>query len=252
MARIDRDEGRMRTGSAIAVAALHAVLGYALLAGFGVTVPADTGRALKLFDVAPPAPPPPVPPPKEKPAPVEAKAADREGAASPENLKARPSPVVAPPPRIRLDPPPTVTAATAPGEGVQAKAGSSPRRGEGSGGGGSGAGEGSGSSGSGSGGGGVAVGARLLSGRIADSDYPPTASRTGATGTVVAHLSVGNDGRVEGCRIARSSGSAELDEATCRLARQRFRYRPALDSEGRPVADIVGWKQTWWREAGHR
>ncbi|MGA9581080.1 MAG: energy transducer TonB [Allosphingosinicella sp.] len=251
MARIDQDGGRERIGSALAVAALHAALGYALLAGFGISVPAATGRAIKLFDVAPPPTPPP--PPEEKPDPVPAKAAAREGAAAPADLKARPSPVTAPPPRIRIDPPPRATVATVPGDGAQPAAGAADRPGKGSGQGGSGIGGGSGRSGNGlGGGGGVAIGARLIAGRIRDSDYPPAASRAGATGTVVVHLSVDPDGRVGGCRIARSSGSAELDEATCRLARQRFRYRPASDSQGRPVADTVGWKQTWWREAGRR
>lgn len=251
MAGIDQDVGRDRIGSAVAVAALHAALGYALLAGFGVSVPATASQAIKLFDVSPPPTPPP--PPEEKPAPVRAKAAAREGAASPANSKARPSPVVAPPPKVRIDPPPTVTVAAAPGDGAQSEAGASDRPGEGSGQGGSGAGSGSGRAGSGSGGGGgVAVGARLIAGQIRDSDYPRSASRAGATGTVIVHLSVGPDGRVGGCRVARSSGSADLDEATCRLARQRFRYRPALDPQGRPVADTVGWKQSWWREAGGR
>ncbi|HEX9946834.1 MAG TPA: energy transducer TonB [Allosphingosinicella sp.] len=249
MGRIIEGSRRERIGSTIAVAALHAALGYLLLAGFAITVPIASDPVIKLFDVAPP----PLPPPEGKPVPAPAKPAAREGAASPANLKARPSPVVPPPPRIRLDPPPTLPAATAPADGPQAAAGASDRPGEGSGGGGSGAGSGSGRSGPGrGGGGGVATGARLVAGRITDSDYPRSASRSGATGTVVVHLSVGLDGRVSACRLARSSGSADLDEATCRLARERFRYSPARDSQGRAVADTVGWKQIWWQEGGGR
>ena len=252
MARIDQDRRHDRIGSAIAVAALHAALGYLLLAGFGVAVPIAPNHTIKLFQVDEPPPPPP-PPPEEKPVPAPARPAAREGAASPANLKARASPVVAPPPRVRIDPPPTLAAAAAPADGLQATAGASDRTGEGSGSGGSGTGSGSGRSGSGSGGGGgVATGARLVSGRISDSDYPRAASRSGATGTVIVHLSVGPDGRVGGCRVARSSGSSDLDEATCRLARERFRYSPARDSQGRAVADTVGWKQTWWQEFGRR
>ena len=251
MALIDQDRRRERIGSTIAVVALHAALGYLLLAGFGVAVPAASNHpAIKLFEV-PPAPPPP--PPDEKSVPAPAKPAAREGAAAPASLKARPSPVVAPPPQIRLDPPPTLTAATTPGQGAQAAAGASEREGEGPGRAGAGAGSGSGRSGRGSGGGGgVATRARLLAGRITDSDYPKAASRARATGTVIVHLSVGPDGRVAGCRLARSSGNSDLDEATCRLARERFRYEPARDGQGRAVADTVGWKQTWWQEAGGR
>lgn len=252
MAGIDQDGGRERIGSGVAVAALHLALGYVLLAGFGVSVPVPASRAIKLFDVEPPVSPPP-PEAKPAPTPAPAKAPAREGATAPANLKARSSPVIAPPPRIRTDPPPAVTVAAVPADGAQSEAGASDRPGGGSGRGGTGVGSGSGRAGSGTGGGGgIAVGARLIAGRILDSDYPRSASQAGATGTVVVHLSVGPDGRVGGCRVARSSGSAELDEATCRLARQRFRYRPALDSAGRPVADTVGWKQTWWREASGR
>jgi protein TonB len=249
MARIERDRRRERIGSTIAVAALHGALGYLLLAGFGAAVPIAPDSVIRLIDVAPP--PPPLPRPEEKPVPAPAKPAAREGAASPANLKARPRPVVAPPPRIRLDPPPNVTVAAAPADGLQAAAGASDRPGEGSGSGGAGAGSGSGGSGGG-GGGGVATKARLLAGRIGDSDYPRSASRSGATGTAVVHLSVGTDGRVAGCRVARSSGSADLDEATCRLARERFRYSPARDPQGRAVPDTVGWKQVWWQEARGR
>jgi protein TonB len=250
MAQVDQGRGGQRLGSATAVAALHSALAYLLLAGFGVTVPTAPERVIKIFDVALPPPPPA---PEEKPVEAAAKHSAREGAAAPANLKSSASPVVAPPPRLPLDPPPTPTPATVPGEGLQAAAGASERPGEGSGGGGSGVGTGSGRSGGGSGGrGGVAVGARLVAGRIRDSDYPRSASRTGATGTVVLHLSVGPDGRVAGCRLARTSGSADLDEATCRLARERFRYSPARDSQGRAVADTLGWKQIWWQEEGGR
>jgi protein TonB len=247
MAQIEQGGGAERIGSTIAVAALHAALGYLLLAGFGITVPLAPGHSIKHFEVAPPLPVPP----KAKPAPAPAKPAEREGSASPANLKGRASPVVAPPPRIRLDPPP-VPAAPTPADGLATETGASQQPGKGSGSGGSGSGTGSGRAGSGSGGGGVASRARLVAGRILDSDYPRAASRAGATGTVLVHLSVGADGRVERCRIARSSGSADLDEATCRLARERFRYSPARDSEGRAVADTVGWKQAWWQERGGR
>ena len=67
---------------------------------------------------------------------------------------------------------------------------------------------------------------------ITAEDYPTAAMRKGESGTVVAELEVAEDGFVEGCRIARSSGSASLDFATCRLATHRLRYDPARDSGG--------------------
>jgi protein TonB len=97
MARIEQDRRRERIGSTVAVAALHAALAYLLLAGFGAAVPIAPDNVIKLIDVAPP-PPPPLPRPEEKPVPAPAKPAAREGAASPANLKALPTPAAAPPP----------------------------------------------------------------------------------------------------------------------------------------------------------
>jgi protein TonB len=56
---------------------------------------------------------------------------------------------------------------------------------------------------------------------------------------------VGTDGSVGGCRVTRSSGHAELDETTCRLIEQRFRYRPARDGAGRPVPETVSRTFDW-------
>jgi len=59
---------------------------------------------------------------------------------------------------------------------------------------------------------------------------------------------VGTDGRAIGCRVTMSSGHASLDETTCGLIEQRFRYEPARDGRGRPVPTPMGWKQRWWQE----
>ena len=81
---------------------------------------------------------------------------------------------------------------------------------------------------------------------ISISDYPASASRMGAEGRVTFILDVGADGRVHGCSITRSSGSAVLDATTCRLMRSRARFTPAVDSNGQPAAgrfsDEVEWK----------
>ena len=59
---------------------------------------------------------------------------------------------------------------------------------------------------------------------------------------------IGADGRVKQCTVIQSSGHADLDATTCRLIKQRFRYRPARDARGNAVPDVKGWKQTWWLE----
>ena len=239
---------RDRIGSALAVAALHALLGYLLLTGLGFKVAPELGEKLKLFDV----PEDPVPPPLAEPARPEAerqkpRMEDPEGAASPANLRDTPSPVVVPPPAIRLKIPSPVVAAPVAGAGNRPSAGAAdvPGPGTGSGGEGTGTGSGSAGSGTGGGGGGGATRARLIRGSIDGSDYPRSAVRARLSGTVGLRFVVGPTGRVESCAVTRSSGSPELDETTCRLILRRFRYRPARDVRGRPVADVIVGAHDW-------
>lgn len=77
-------------------------------------------------------------------------------------------------------------------------------------------------------------------------DYPAAAVRAGEEGLTEIRLRIGADGRVTGCAITRSSGSAILDSETCRIAVARGRFHPALDSEGKPTpADLSG--RVIWR-----
>lgn len=66
--------------------------------------------------------------------------------------------------------------------------------------------------------------------------YPPAAMRAGEQGRVVARLAIGADGRVSACTVDQSSGSAALDEATCRIASGRMTFAPARDDRGQAVA----------------
>lgn len=226
-------------GSAAGVAAIHAVLGYALITGLGVQASRVVGDSLKMFDITVPAP---AEPPSATPAPSQ----EEEGAASPPNLKAEASPIVAPKPPMR-PPPPIIAAAQKPMLGNDSFSGAAQFAGPGTGSGGLGDGTGSGRSGDGSGGG-AGSGAELIKGRIRNSDYPRRASREQAEGTVIAKYVVGADGRPRGCSVLKSSGNAELDATTCRLIEKRFRYRPARDAHGHAVSEEKGWKQVWWLE----
>lgn len=76
-----------------------------------------------------------------------------------------------------------------------------------------------------------------LSGYVTEGDYPAAAIRSGQQGTVSFRLSIGTDGRVQGCAVTRSSGSDLLDSTTCRLMVRRVRFTPATDPQGRPRAD---------------
>lgn len=90
-----------------------------------------------------------------------------------------------------------------------------------------------------------AVPAELESGRIDPRDYPADARARRVEGEVAVVLLVRSDGRVGDCRIDRSSGDRDLDEATCGLIVDRFRYRPALNAYREPVEDEAGWVQRW-------
>lgn len=222
--------------SAAAVAALHLALLWLVLRP-GATPPTRAGaETLAAFDVSPPPPaaPPPSPPPERRATP-----AAPTGVAG---RTARRSPVAAPSPVVVLPPPPVIAAAV-PDTGSAAIGGAA-ASGVGTGAGNSGSGAGAGGAGNGTGSGGAR--ARLLSGAIRDRDYPAAERHARVQGTVTAAFTVGTDGRARDCRIVRSSGSAALDATTCRLIEARFRYTPATDALGTPVAEERGWQQRWW------
>ena len=237
----NQPRARDRIGAAVGAVLLPGVLGYALLNGLVVTMPAAVSDALKVFDAAPPPPPPteekvrPRPSPSRKP----------EGAASPPNLKSKATELVAPPPVVPVAVPPTVVVAEKAGVGAQATSGASDVRGPGTGSGGVGNGTGSGGYGDGDGGGGEETPPEWRSGRLRDSDYPREAAETGIRGRVFVRYLVETNGRVSGCRVTRSSGSRVLDALTCRLIEQRFRYDPSLDAAGRPVESTIVESHDW-------
>jgi len=238
--RVDRD--RRRRGATLAgVIALHAAA-IALLVAVrlpGAARPAE--RASVLLDLSAPMAEPDPPPTARKPRRPPRPSAE----SAPANRHARPSPIVAPPAPVIAPAP--IAAAPVAAMGNAPSAGASDRSGPGTGAGGIGQGLGSGKGGTGDGGGGGSgTRARRIKGGINISDYPREAARLKAGGTVIVHLDVGTDGRVKACRVAVSSRNAELDRTTCRLATQRFRYRPATDGEGRAVPDLAGWRQDWW------
>lgn len=234
MMRVDRKQFGDRFPALIGVGLIHALLGYALFAGLSVRVLTQPDEVLKLFTVEPPKPPPPIA--EKKPAAQTAPL--REGAAAPRNIRSHASEIRTTQPPIVIAPPPIV-AAPIPAVGDERSSGASPLPGPGTGSGGQGAGTGSGSYGDGPGGGG-GIGPRQVKGRIRSSDYPQIAVEEGASGIVSVRYTVAIDGHVSRCIVTRSSGSRDLDETTCRLIEQRFRFDPARDAYGRAVqADIV-------------
>jgi protein TonB len=63
--------------------------------------------------------------------------------------------------------------------------------------------------------------------RVTDEDYPEESRRNGFEGVVRMAITIGPDGRITDCQIRQSSGTTELDERSCAIAVERFRFRPA-------------------------
>jgi protein TonB len=76
-------------------------------------------------------------------------------------------------------------------------------------------------------------------------DYPFRALRVGRQGRTAFTLTIGQDGRVIDCHVTESSGSPDLDAATCSNFSQRGRFVPATDGTGHPIqgsyASSVNW-----------
>jgi len=195
---------------------------------------------LRVFDVNAVPPPPPASP-QQKP---QIKPKEKEGGSAPKNIKSEATPVAAPKPK--LPPVPTITTAQTPRQGTAPTQGASNVLGPGTGAGGVGTGTGSGAGGNGPGGGGegAAYQAQLLTPTLRGRDFPRELMQVWPRGARVdVGLRVEANGSVSECKIFRSSGIPQIDSATCNLAHERFRFRPALNRFGQPVASWFGYRQ---------
>lgn len=82
-------------------------------------------------------------------------------------------------------------------------------------------------------------------GYISDNDYPREAIHNYAEGTVVVQFTISTNGRVPVCEIAQSSGSDLLDETSCALIKDRFKYVPARGIDGKAVSETRTQRITW-------
>jgi len=225
---------RTKAGVFVVVALLHVLAVLALIRAFAPDFTNQvTERVVSAFAVTVT-----TPPPEPKPAPAAAQ--DAAGKSGAEGRKAKPKEVAAPRPRVEI------AKAVAPATASTGNAVTSGARdsGNGTGAGGPGSGPGSGTGGSGQGGGSKAV---KIAGDINSArDYPRESRDARINGHVVVAITVGTDGKPSACRVHRPSRDAEANAITCRLAMQRFRFRPATDSAGNPIVSTFGWKQTWF------
>ncbi len=213
------------------VTLLHLAAIAFLVRAFGVDVVVSAVRSVTAFAI--PLPPPPPPPPPPEPQRIEP------AAAAPAAPKARPKEIVAPKPKIVI-PRPAQPAPPVAGSGSAAQSGAS-SAGTGGGAGGNGAGRGDGGSPF------VAQKAVKTAGDIVSArDYPRESREAREGANVVLALTVGTDGRVKNCMVVRPSPDPQADAITCRLATKRFRFRPALDQNGRAIVSTFGWRQSWF------
>ncbi|MFN6936257.1 MAG: TonB family protein [Tsuneonella sp.] len=170
-----------------------------------------------------PEPRPKQPPPKEPAANFDDRSAGQIGKTSPISEL----PVLLPPP-IKSAPPVA-------GDGLTTGSGNV----------GPGAGSGSGGEEDGSGGAGFGSPPVRITGTLRDSDYPREAQTSQLAGTVGISFRVRTDGKVDHCIIERSSEHALLDDLTCRLFTQRYRFRPATNAAGEPIEAVLRTSFTW-------
>jgi len=215
-----------------AVVAVHAILAAVILSGLNVRAVRQSVERLVTLEIREPPPPPRVPPPPPQPKPKQAKL--DEGAAG---KKADPSPIVAPKPRIPVTSP--LPAAPVAGTGSATTSGAANY----------GTGTGAGGSGIGRGGGGdfsKFTPARRIT-KIPDREYRRLSATGINRGSVGVTIKVNTDGSASNCRIARTSGDSSIDSLMCDLTLRYVRFSPALDEQGRPVAQDVTFYPNWYR-----
>ena len=225
---------KLRWGTLVLVALLHVAALAGLMRVFAPQFTAEVvERATSLVTVTITAPPEPEPVPSAAP---DAGTAGEEGKrATPREVEAPEAPLPRPSPAPRASSTGAANTSGAQDQGAGTGAG--------------GAGEGTGSGASGNGQGSGARPLELISGRIDNArDYPtPPGGRQVRRGhDVVIELTVGTDGRVTACRITDPSPDPEADAITCRLATERFVFRPRLNASGEPVPGVFRWRQRWF------
>jgi len=226
---------RVKLGVIVLVALLHLAAILALIRAFAPDFTAQVAQTIARTLTVTITAPPPLPQPRSEPKPA--------GAAGEAGKKAVPREVKAEQPKVAN------AKAPAPRASSTGSADTSGARdaGSGTGAGGSGTGTGSGAGGSGQGGG--ASKPVHISGRIdraADFPIPPGGREERIGKAVILALTISPEGRATSCRIYKSSGLPETDEVTCRLARERLRFKPALNAAGEPVTGTFYWQQKFF------
>jgi TonB family protein len=80
---------------------------------------------------------------------------------------------------------------------------------------------------------------------ITSQDYPRRAIDMHEEGTTKYRLTIGTDGRVTDCKVTESSGFRDLDTLTCRLVKQRSRFKPQLGANGVAAQYTIDSENKW-------
>lgn len=223
-----------RVGVIVLVALLHVAALLGLIRAFAPDFTAQVAKTvLSTFSVTV-VTPPPAPEPSKEP--------ERAGAAAEAGKKAVAREVKAEKPKVDLAKSPAPKAAST----GSANASGAKDAGAGTGAGGQGSGTGSGTGGNGSGGG-LTRKVEKIAGEINSAkDYPRETRELRKDDYVIVAITVSAEGKPTACRIVRPSKDAQANAITCTLAMQRFRFKPATDVQGNPVASTYGWRQRWY------
>ena len=218
MAYADQEVSGNKVAAFVVVALLHLALGYALVTGLAYEGFKQVMKKVTTVDIK-----------KDEP--------KKEEKPPPPKKEAAPPPIVAPPPRININPnppplettprpmpaPPVIQLPTpAPPAPPAPPPPAAPKF--------------------------TAKGA-VPKGNVASwattNDYPTRALREERAGTTGFRVTVGPDGKVASCSVTSSSGSPDLDEATCSNVTRRGRFAPATDGEGNPTTGSYSNRIRW-------
>src|SRR6195952_2440057 len=214
MAYADQQMSGNRITAIIIVAVIHVVLGYALVTGLAFSAAKKVIEKVTTIDIKEEVKkePPPPPPPKKMdipPPPTRIVAPPTKINIAPTTAPVFPTTPVPQPPAPPILPPPP---AAPPPPSFQPKS-ASPKGNPGS--------------------------------WATTNDYPSRALREERAGTTGFRVAVTADGRAGSCTVTSSSGSPDLDEATCANVTRRARLTPAMNGEGKPTTGSYSGRIRW-------
>ena len=79
---------------------------------------------------------------------------------------------------------------------------------------------------------------------LSGDDYPVDAIKRNAIGSVEGVVDVSVEGAASNCKIVRTSGHEDIDQATCVNMSKRI-FTPASDHDGKPMRSIFYFRASW-------